>query len=117
MRSLSFGAGVIELADGRCYTYNPSESWRQTFTHASACAKADHAGEPRPPAPPLIIKALARAKDRETAVGTIWPSWRTKAHMCAYSLHALVEHGVLEHKAFAAGYPPVAPLPEDSNGA
>ena len=107
MRSSSLGAGVIDLADGGRYTYNPSEIWRQTFVHASACMRADYAGEPRPPAPPLI-KALARAKDREKAVGTIWPNWRTRAPaMCAYSLHALVELGVLEHKAFAPGCPPV----------
>jgi hypothetical protein len=111
MRSSSFGAGVIDLANGGRYTYDSNEVGRQIFIHASSSMQADFNQEPRPPAPPLL-KALASAKDREAAVDAIWPAWRTKSPMCAYSLHALVECGVLEHEAFAPGYPPISPEEE-----
>jgi hypothetical protein len=91
----------IELADGsRCF-YEPEAVWSELFLHGSKCLEADYRSEPRP-APPAILEAVAKARDRRGAVGRILA--QDPAPLTAYAIEPLVERGELVPRSFLADH-------------
>ncbi len=91
----------FELADGSRYFYEPEKAWTELFRDHSDSMRADHRSEPRPDPPP-ILEALARAKDRRSAVERLYAS--DPAPPTAYDLEELVERGELVPRSFLAGH-------------
>lgn len=91
----------FELADGSRHFYEPEKAWAELFRHHSDSMRADHRGEPRP-APPEILEAVLRAKDRRSAVERHYAS--DPAPPTAYDLEALVERGELVARSFLADH-------------
>ncbi len=91
----------FELADGSRYFYEPEAAWGELFLHGSDCLEADYRSEQRPE-PPEILTAVARAKDRRSAVERLYAP---DSHpFTAYDLEALVERGEFLPRSFLAGH-------------
>ena len=101
--------GYFELREGSHYWFDPSNTYKELFLHASNSLRADYKGEPRPD-PPEILTALARAKDRKAALEGLYPTGGSML-FSAYDLEALVERGELVPQAFAPGHSPVPTQP------
>jgi hypothetical protein len=56
----------FRLEDGSRYYYQPQEVAEALFVHSASARRAQYLGEPLP-APPEILRAVARAKDRRRA--------------------------------------------------
>ena len=93
--------GSFELREGGSYWFDPSNTYKELFLHASNSLRADYKGEPRPD-PPEILRALARAKDRKAALEGLYPTGGSML-FSAYDLEALVERGELVPRPFAVG--------------
>ncbi|MBA3473391.1 MAG: hypothetical protein H0T57_09250 [Rubrobacter sp.] len=93
----------IELADGSRYFYEPEQVWSALFLHHSDCMRADHRSEPRPD-PPEILTAVAKARDRRSAVERLYAQEASPAPLTAYDLEALVERGELVPRSFLADH-------------
>ena len=93
--------GYFELREGSHYWFDPSNTYKELFLHASNSLRADYRGEPRPD-PPEILGAIARAKDRKTALEGLYPKGGSML-FSAYDLEALVERGELVPRTFVAG--------------
>jgi len=78
------------------------ELYKSFFLFWLTCTTADAGGEERPATPPLM-HAIANAVDREQAMDTIWPEWRSSPPKCAFQLEALVQDGELIPDMWAAG--------------
>jgi hypothetical protein len=91
----------FELADGTHYYFEPEKVWSELFLHGSDCLEADYKSEPRPDPPP-ILKAVARAKDRRSAIERLYaPGTHPFA---AYDPEALVERGEFVPHSFLANH-------------
>jgi len=93
--------GYFELREGSHYWFDPSNTYKELFLHASNSLRADYKGEPRPD-PPEILTALARAKDRKAALEGLYPTGGARL-FSAYDLEALVERGELVPRSFVVG--------------
>jgi hypothetical protein len=91
----------IELVDGSRYFYEPEKVWSELFLHGSKCLEADHRSAQRPE-PPAILEAVARARDRRSAVGRILGE--DPAPLTAYDLEEIVERGELVPRSFLADH-------------
>ncbi len=91
----------FELVDGSRYFYEPEKAWSELFLHHSDCMRADHRSEPRPE-PPEILTAVAKARDRRSAVERLYA--QDPAPLTAYDLEALVERGEFDPRSFLAGH-------------
>ena len=91
----------FELADGSRYFYEPEKAWTELFLHGSKCLEADYRSEQRPE-PPEILKAVAKARDRRSAVERLYA--QDPAPLTAYDLEALAERGELVPRSFLAGH-------------
>ncbi len=90
----------FELDDGSRYFYEPEEVWSKVFMHGSNCMRADYRSEPRPE-PPDILKAVAKAKDRRSAVERLYAPGTYP--FTAYDLEALIERGEFVPRSFLFG--------------
>ena len=100
------------LVDGSRYVYDPDTVWKELFIPTvDETINCDYEGRPRP-APPALLQALARAKDRRHAIAQIYPEWRYRPPMCGYDLEALVESGVFVAVPLVKGYPVIEAPPE-----
>lgn len=88
----------FELADGRRYYFDPQETFRATFMFLADSLQADHARDPRPE-PPEVLRAVADAKDRETALTRIMDG---RSHL-PLDREALVERGEFVPRSLVAG--------------
>ncbi len=91
----------FELADGSRYFYEPEAVWSELFLHGSDSLEADYRSEQRPEPPP-ILEAVARAKDRRSAVERLYA--QDPAPLTAYDLEALVERGEFVPRSFLADH-------------
>ncbi len=91
----------FELTGGSRHFYEPEQVWWQLFGHHSDCIRADYRSEPRP-APPEILEAVLRAKDRRSAVERLYA--QDPAPPTAYDLEELVERGEFVPRSFLAGH-------------
>ena len=91
----------IDFADGSRYLYDPAEIWGQVFKHGGDCLRADYKGEQRPE-PPEILKAVAKAKDRRSAVEGLYAPGSHP--FMAYDLESLVERGEFVPRSFLANH-------------
>jgi hypothetical protein len=82
------------LKDGSRYYFDPKSG--EVFLHWAACTRAHHAEESWPDPPPMI-KALARARNREAAVKKVATA------SFPYEVDALVERGELLPRDLTAG--------------
>jgi hypothetical protein len=90
----------IELEDGTRYWYDPAEVGTEVFMHGVDSLQADFAGEPRP-GPPEIMVAIARARDRRTALEAVFEEpWKA---FIAFDLCVLIERGELVPRSMVAG--------------
>lgn len=86
------GGGIIELADGSRYLFDPEKVHAELFLYWAASLRAEAGGELRPE-PPEILKAVARARDREKALRSVYPAG--VAPWMPLDTPALIEHGDL----------------------
>jgi hypothetical protein len=93
-------ADSIELTDGSRYFFEPGEVWKELFRHGSDSLRADYRSDPRP-APPEILLAVARAKERRGAVEKLYAPGTHP--FIAYETEALIECGVLIPRSLLAG--------------
>ena len=93
--------GSFELQEGGRYWFDPSNTYKELFLHASNSLRADYRGEPRPE-PPEILTALVRAKDRKAALEGLYPAGGAML-FSAYDLETLVERGELVPRPFVVG--------------
>lgn len=100
-RAMEGRVDYIELVDGSRYFYEPEQIWGQVFGHGSDCLTADYKSEPRPE-PPEILQAVARARDRRSAVERLYAPGSTP--FTAYDLEDLVERGEFTPRSFLAGH-------------
>ncbi len=91
----------FELIDGSRYFFEPDAVWWQLFLHGSNCMEADYRSELRPK-PPEILKAVAKAKDRRSAVERLYAPGSTP--FTAYDHKSLVERGEFVPRSFLAGH-------------
>jgi hypothetical protein len=91
----------IELVDGSRYFYKPEQIWGQVFKHAGDCLTADYKSEQRPEPPP-ILEAVARARDRRSAIERLYAPGSHP--LVAYSMEALVERGEFVPRSFLANH-------------
>ncbi len=90
------GGRTIALVDGTRYRYSQEETARELFQHTMEYLRSELEGGPRP-APPRIMEAVARAKNRRAALTQIYPSWGTSTPSTAFDLTTLVEEGRLRY--------------------
>ena len=92
-------AEYIELKDGGRFWFKREELYRSFFLYYMDCIRQDYQGEERNPVPP-IFEAVAQAADREEAMDTVspnWRSWRTNPNIkAAVDLDVLVAEGRVE---------------------
>jgi len=81
---------AFELVDGTRFVFDPAEVGPAMFAYFAASARAVYRGEERPD-PPEIIRAMARARDREAAFRQVFPE--SLAHSPLFDQDALVERG------------------------
>ncbi len=91
----------IELIDGSRYYFEPEKVWSEVFLHGGDCLRADYESEQRPE-PPEILQAVAKAKDRRSAVEGLYAPGSHP--FMAYEIEALVERGEFIPRSFLAGY-------------
>jgi hypothetical protein len=90
----------IELEDGTRYWYDPAAVRTEVFRHATKSLQADYKGEKRPEAP-QILKAISQAKDRRTALETVFEEpWKA---FIAFELPVLIERGELVPRSMVDG--------------
>src|SRR5829696_5441772 len=93
--------GYFELREGSHYWFDPSNTYKELFLHASNSLRADYKGEPRPD-PPEILRALARAKDRKAALEGLYPTGGSML-FSVYDKEVLVERAELIPRSFVTG--------------
>jgi len=71
-KALKGNIGAIELADGSTFYFDPEAVFEEMFAFFSSSLRAVHRGEARRE-PPEIIRAVAKARDREKAYRTVFP--------------------------------------------
>jgi hypothetical protein len=91
----------FELADGSRFFYEPDAAQIELFLHGSKCLEADYRSEPRPE-PPEVLQAVAKARDRRSAVERLYAS--DPVPFAAHDLEKLVERGELVPRSFLAGH-------------
>jgi hypothetical protein len=94
------------LEDGSRHYYDPESG--DCFLHSMDCLRAQGDGEPFPE-PPETVKAIARAKDRRTALNQLYPNG--SFGVFPYEPEALVERGELVPRSLVAGRMLGEPLP------
>jgi hypothetical protein len=100
-RAMEGRVDYIELVDGSRYFYEPEQIWGQVFGHGGDCLRADYKSEQRPE-PPEILQALARARDRRSAVERLYAAGSHP--FIAYDMEALVERGALIPRSLLANH-------------
>ncbi len=92
-RKVGGGTGSIKLADGTTYKFSPDDAYSTLFTHFMGCLRADHNREPRPE-PPELLRAIAKADDRERAFYDVLDGYS----FVAFDREPLIEEGRLVPK-------------------
>ena len=95
----------FELEDGSQHYYDPTSG--ELFLHMCECLR-NH-DKPERPEPPEVVKALARAKDRQAAYSAVFGAYRD---MLPYDEQALVERGEVVPICLVAGWELGEPLPD-----
>lgn len=99
-RNARGGMVSIELRDGSRHWFEPGEVWREVFSHGTDCLRADYAAKARPE-PPTILQAVARAKDRRSALERLYAPGLHP--FLVYEPEALVERGEFVPRSLLAG--------------
>jgi hypothetical protein len=86
------------LEDGSRYYYDPASG--DCFLHSMDCLRAQGECEPFPE-PPETLKAIARARDRGTALNQLYPNGSFSVF--PYEPEALVERGELVPRSMVVG--------------
>ena len=97
----------FELEDGSRHYYDPTSG--EMFLHACECLRNHH--KPERPAPPEVVKAIARAKDRRTAYELV----RGDAGYFSefpYDVEALLERGEIVPVSLVVGRELGEPVPD-----
>jgi hypothetical protein len=87
------------LEDGSRYYFDPVSG--DCFLHAMECLRAQGEGMPFPE-PPETMKAIARARDRRSALKQLYPNG-TALSVFPYEEEALVERGELVPRSVVVG--------------
>jgi hypothetical protein len=90
------------LADGSRHWFDPQEEIGSMFDFGAGCLKADYNREPRP-APPEILLAVTRAKDRRAALDRLYIGF------LPIDADVLIEEGKLVPRSLIAGEEWIAP--------
>jgi hypothetical protein len=92
----------IELEDGSRYNYDAEQTAIELFLYLSDCLRAQYAGRKRA-APPEVIHAVAKAKNREAALRQLYSGGRV-GHL-PLEVDALIERGEFVHRSLVASPP------------
>src|ERR671910_794723 len=97
-RELRGNLDSFVLQDGSRYYHDPASL--DLISHIFDCLHCQGAGEPFPE-PPEIVKAIARAKDREAALLQVTGGGDL---LFPYELGALIERGELRPRSLVEGH-------------
>ncbi len=76
------------LEDGSRFYYDPASA--EVFLHSMECLEAQGEGKTTFPEPPPVVKAIARARDREAALNKVFAG---AFIVMPYDTEALIERG------------------------
>jgi hypothetical protein len=97
----------FELEDGSRFYWDPTGGER--FLHDLACLRAQGEGKTDFPEPPPMVKAIARAKDREAAFEKVYAE---NLPIVPYDREALVERGEFVPVSMVVGRELGEPIPD-----
>jgi hypothetical protein len=88
----------FELQDGKRFYFEPMEAYKTTFLYLCDSMRADYRREPRPE-PPEVFRAVADARDRESALLLVLPG----PGSLPVDSDALIERGEFVPRSLVAG--------------
>jgi hypothetical protein len=97
----------FELEDGSRFYWDPTGAER--FLHDLACLRAQGEGKTDFPEPPPMVKAIARAKDREAAFAEVYAA---DLSLMPYDREVLVERGEFVPISMVVGRELGEPIPD-----